>query len=96
MYGASEGLGFFSADDIGGKKDIFSSVEQILGKVTSAVNEINKGYKAAQSVQRGDAKVQIVPTKQGVSSYVQSNPWLQYALIGGAGLLVYLLVSKRR
>lgn len=99
MYGQSEssGLGLFSADDLAKPKgDLFSDIEKFVNKVSSVVSEVGKGYKTAQAVQRGDARVQIVPTQQGVSSYVQSNPWVQYALIGGAGLLVYLLVSKRR
>lgn len=82
--------------DPSGLGDFFTDFEKIVNKVSSAVKTVEQGYRTGQAVQRGDATVRVVPTTQGVSSYVQSNPWVQYALIGGAGLLVYLLVSKRR
>lgn len=104
MYGkdsAMGGLGFGFLDDEvdGGGSSFLDSFAKVVNKVGSVVSDVQKGVSAAQQVQAGNARVSVQPTQQGVqravSSYVQANPLMPYLLMGGAGLLLFVLLKRR-
>lgn len=71
-------------------------VSKFVSEAGDSAKKAERAIEAAKAVARGDKQVALVPTSQGVTRYAKENPWVMPAVLGGAGLLLYFLLARRR
>ncbi len=85
-----------------GLGDIFSDISRIAGKVGIASGKVSAVASQASDVARGKKKVALIPPSGSYATVpVPGQPFgvtfpMMPVLLGGAALVAYLLLSRRR